>query len=149
MSTQLTARPSDIPLQNLYNLLQPITIDKRSPRARFINWGRTFQCSPLSVFEPENEFQCELIVELAKREGQVLRAVGVGHSPSDLACTKGFMLRTTKLNRILEVRPVAHLSSFTPNKRSSRSTPKSDTLSLKAGSLFILYTLSWPKITLP
>lgn len=112
MSTQLTARPSDIPLQNLYSLLQPITVDKSSPRASFINWGRTFQCSPLSVFEPENEFQCELVVELAKREGQVIRAVGVGHSPSDLACTKGFMLRTTKLNRILEVCTFLLVSHF-------------------------------------
>ncbi|TFK37618.1 gulonolactone oxidase Lgo1 [Crucibulum laeve] len=103
MASQLTARPSDIPLQNLYNLLQPITISPRSPAATFSNWGQTFYCTPLAVFEPETEFQCELIVELARREGKVVRAVGVGHSPSDLACTNGFMMRTTKLNRVLEV----------------------------------------------
>jgi len=55
------------------------------------------------VFEPENEFQCELVLELARREGKIVRAAGVGHSPSDLACTNEFMLRTEKLNRLLEV----------------------------------------------
>ncbi|KAF9006947.1 gulonolactone oxidase Lgo1 [Cyathus striatus] len=105
MSSLPTARPSDISLQNLYNLLRPITVSSSSARSRFTNWGQTFHCTPLAVFEPENEFQCELIVELARREGKVVRAVGVGHSPSDLACTNGFMLRTAKLNRILEINP--------------------------------------------
>ncbi|KAH0833971.1 D-arabinono-1,4-lactone oxidase-domain-containing protein [Lanmaoa asiatica] len=45
----------------------------------------------------------ELILDRARRERKVVRAVGVGHSPSDLACTSGYMLRTTKLNRLLEV----------------------------------------------
>ncbi|KAF8968705.1 gulonolactone oxidase Lgo1 [Flammula alnicola] len=101
MSSQLTARPSDIPLRNLYNLLEPITVPNE--RARFTNWGRTFTCTPHAIFEPENEFQCELILELARREGKTVRVAGVGHSPSDLACTTEFMLRTTKLNRVLEV----------------------------------------------
>ncbi|KAF8890666.1 gulonolactone oxidase Lgo1 [Infundibulicybe gibba] len=94
---------STIPLQNLYGLLQPVTIPPHSPRAKFSNWGQTFHCTPLAVFEPETELQCSLILELARREGKVVRAVGVGHSPSDLACTNEFMLRTTKLNRVLEV----------------------------------------------
>ena len=50
-----------------------------------------------------NEWQCQLILELARREGRRVRFAGVGHSPSDLACTKEYMLRTTKLNRVLEV----------------------------------------------
>lgn len=99
MSSQLTATPSSIPSQNLYQLLQPIT----SPTASFNNWGKSFFCTPLAVFEPENEFQCELILELARREGKSVKAAGVGHSPSDLACTNEYMLRTTKLNRLLEV----------------------------------------------
>jgi len=101
MSSQL-AHPSSIPSQILYTLLTPITVP--SQRACFTNWGHTFYCTPLAIFEPENEFQCELVLELARREGKVVRAVGVGHSPSDLACTNGFMLRTTKMNRVLEVR---------------------------------------------
>ncbi|KAG6868655.1 hypothetical protein C0993_012460 [Termitomyces sp. T159_Od127] len=99
MSSQLTATPSSIPSQNLYQLLQPIT----SPTTGFNNWGRSFFCTPLAIFEPENEFQCELVLELARREGKSVKAAGVGHSPSDLACTNEYMLRTTKLNRLLEV----------------------------------------------
>lgn len=103
MSTQLTRSPTDIPLQSLIQLLQPISVESTSPNAKFTNWGKTFQCTPLAVFEPENEYQCELILELARREGKVVKAAGVGHSPSDLACTSEFMLRTEKLNRLLEV----------------------------------------------
>lgn len=91
---------SAIPLSQLYGLLQPITA---SPNAKFANWSRTFTCSPLAVFEPTTELHCELILELARREHKVVRAVGVGHSPSDLACTTGYMLRTTKLDRLLEI----------------------------------------------
>ncbi|KAF9529067.1 gulonolactone oxidase Lgo1 [Crepidotus variabilis] len=94
---------SEIPLQNLYNLLEPITVPRNSPGARFTNWGLSYTCLPAAIFEPENEFQCELVLELAKREGKTVRAVGVGHSPSDLACTKEYMIRMTKLNRVLEV----------------------------------------------
>ena len=101
MHSQLTAHPSDIPLKNLYNLLEAITVP--SEDTRFTNWGRSFACTPSAIFEPENEFQCELVLELARREGKTIRVAGVGHSPSDLACTSQYMLRTTKLNRILEV----------------------------------------------
>ena len=87
-----------IPLKNLYNLLQPIT-----QQTSFTNWGRSFTCTPSAIFEPENEFQCELIVELARREGKTIRVAAVGHSPNDLACTSQYMLRTTKLDRVLEV----------------------------------------------
>ncbi|OBZ74341.1 L-gulonolactone oxidase [Grifola frondosa] len=63
---------------------------------------------PLAVFEPENEEQCALILELARREGKTVRAAGIGHSPSDLACTTGFMLRTEKLCKIIEVNSEKH-----------------------------------------
>ena len=97
---------SDISLEGLYALLRPITVSPSSSGATFYNWGRTFRCTPLSVFEPETEYQCELILELARREGQTVRAVGVGHSPSDLACTKGYMVKMQKMNMILEVRSI-------------------------------------------
>lgn len=92
---------SRISLSSLYDLLEPITIPAGS--ASFTNWGGTFTCIPLSIFEPVDERQCELILELARREGKTVRAVGVGHSPSDLACTSGYMLQTMKLDKILEV----------------------------------------------
>ncbi|KAJ3843316.1 gulonolactone oxidase Lgo1 [Lentinula raphanica] len=86
-------------LDKLYEILLPVTTSK----AAFANWAKTFVCTPLAIFEPRNEYQCEVILELARREGKVVRVAGVGHSPSDLACTNEFMLRTTYLNRVLMV----------------------------------------------
>ena len=94
--------PSDITVANLYAFLAPITVPQR--QARFTNWGRTFTCRPNAIFEPQNEEQCKLVLQLARREMRRLRVAGVGHSPSDLACTDEFMLRTTRLNKVLEVR---------------------------------------------
>ncbi|EGO28536.1 hypothetical protein SERLADRAFT_366246 [Serpula lacrymans var. lacrymans S7.9] len=91
-----------MPLGILCELLEPITVPAASPDARFTNWGQTFSCSPLGVFEPRTEYECELVLELARREDKVVRAVGIGHSPSDLACTSGYMLRTTKLDRLVD-----------------------------------------------
>lgn len=118
--------PATLSLQDLYDLLRPITAPASSPRAKFINWGLTFTCSPLSVLEPENEYHCELILELARREGRTVRAAGVGHSPSDLACTTGYMLRTEKLDGVLEVSDQA-LSQSTPRSSATatRTTPAS------------------------
>jgi FAD/FMN-containing dehydrogenase len=94
---------SGLSVPELYRLLEPITVPATSRRAKFINWGLSFECTPLGVFEPETEEQCALVLELARREGRPVRAAGVGHSPSDLACTSGFMLRTEKLCKIIEV----------------------------------------------
>jgi L-gulonolactone oxidase len=90
---------STIPLHSLYAQVNTFTVHQ----ARFINWGRTFACTPLAVFEPESEYHCELVLELARREGKTVRAVGRGHSPSDLACTTDYMLRIHKLDSVLKV----------------------------------------------
>ncbi|KAF8622619.1 hypothetical protein AX15_006874 [Amanita polypyramis BW_CC] len=102
-SPPTTAHPSQVPLQNIRELLKPITVAPTSAHARFHNWAQTYHCRPHTVFEPETEDQCKFILELARREGRKVKAVGVGHSPSDLACTTDFMLRTDKLNRIIEI----------------------------------------------
>jgi hypothetical protein len=99
---------SELTTSDLYALLKPITIPPNASRARFINWGKTYQCRPLAVFEPVNELQCRYLIELAKREGKSLRPVGAGHSPSDLACTNAFMMRTGKLDRFIAVRELAY-----------------------------------------
>ncbi|KAJ7075077.1 gulonolactone oxidase Lgo1 [Mycena belliarum] len=97
------AHPATQQRQDVDAVLAAITVPSASPRAQFVNWGLTYHCRPLAIFEPETEEQCELVLALARRERHVLRAVGVGHSPSDLACTNDYMLRMTKLNQLLEV----------------------------------------------
>ncbi|KAJ4481020.1 gulonolactone oxidase Lgo1 [Lentinula aciculospora] len=99
MSSLASLDLHDIPLAKLYEILLPVTTSSKA----FSNWAKTFICTPLAIFEPRNEYHCEIILELARREGKVVRVAGVGHSPSDLACTNEFMLRTTNLNRVLMV----------------------------------------------
>ncbi|THH28179.1 hypothetical protein EUX98_g6006 [Antrodiella citrinella] len=94
---------STLPSETLAALLAPITVPSDSPSARFTNWGLSFTCSPQVVYEPRTEDECALVVEHGRRTGQRVRAAGVGHSPSDVACTSGFMLRTTRLDRVLEM----------------------------------------------
>lgn len=89
--------------QSLYDTLRKVVVPASSPHATFTNWAKTYVCVPLVVFEPWTVHQCALIFELARREGKTVRAAGVGHSPSDLVCTNEYMLRTTKLDKILEV----------------------------------------------
>ena len=83
------------------SILASITVPRN--QARFTNWGLTHTCLPAEVYEPQFEGHCRQVLEHAKRQRKRLRAVGVGHSPSDLACTPDFMIRMTKLNNILEV----------------------------------------------
>lgn len=90
----------NLTITELHNLLEPIS---RKPSTSISNWSRTFQCTPACIFDPETEYQCELILELAKRRKLPVRATGVGHSPSDIACTNGFLICTLKLNRLLEI----------------------------------------------
>jgi L-gulonolactone oxidase len=54
----------------------------------------------MAVFEPSDVDQCRLIFQLAHLEGRNVRIVGEGLSPSDLACTSDFMLRTSRLNKL-------------------------------------------------
>ncbi|KAF8531209.1 D-arabinono-1,4-lactone oxidase-domain-containing protein [Gautieria morchelliformis] len=92
--------------EDLYHALRSVAVPPTSDRATFTNWGGVFRCQPLAVFEPDTEEQCRMIIELARREGKTVRAAAAGHSPSDLACTNGFMIRTTNFNRLLEITQV-------------------------------------------
>lgn len=85
---------------DLYRRLQACIVPADSPRSKFSNWSRTFECTPLAVFEPSDVDQCRLIFQLAHLEGRNVRIVGEGLSPSDLACTSDFMLRTSRLNKL-------------------------------------------------
>jgi FAD/FMN-containing dehydrogenase len=55
------------------------------------------------VFHPTTEIQCRQIVELARREGARVHPVGVGHSPSDLACTNGWLVRMAGMSGVVNV----------------------------------------------
>ncbi|KAI0052500.1 L-gulonolactone/D-arabinono-1,4-lactone oxidase [Auriscalpium vulgare] len=81
--------------------LQPIVARDTA----FANWARTFRCTPLAIFDPTTKDDVRRVLALARAEGRPVRAVGVGHSPSDLACTSGYMVRMAGLKRVLEIDP--------------------------------------------
>lgn len=109
-----SAHPARYTTARLEQLLLPVKLPSNDPRAIFRNWGKTYQCRPRAVFIPETEEQCRLIIELARREQTTVRACGAGHSPSDLACTSGYLLRTDKLDRVIEVSPLSLLPKYVP-----------------------------------
>lgn len=96
-----TAVPANVQLRQQ---LAPAIIPASDPRATFHNWARSYESVPITAFQPTTEEQCAAILRLAALEGRVVRAVGSGHSPSDLPCTSDFMVRMDKLNRLIEVR---------------------------------------------
>ncbi|BGO95231.1 D-arabinono-1,4-lactone oxidase [Rhodotorula toruloides] len=101
--------PDQPPLDHLSTadlraLLHPLTI-RAGPPLRFTNWATTFSSTSQAVFRPTTVEHVRWAVELARREGQELRAAGAGHSPSDIVCTGGYILDLKGLNRVLDVDP--------------------------------------------
>lgn len=43
------------------------------------------------------------VLALAREQKKKVKVVGGGHSPSDIACTDGFMIHMGKMNRVLQV----------------------------------------------
>lgn len=97
LTTDLEKVDTDLLTRNLEGLIEPPST------AFFTNWARTFECRPERVYAPKTAEQCRQIVELARRLGKSLHPVGVGHSPSDLGCTNGWLVRMEGLQGALQV----------------------------------------------
>lgn len=87
----------------LEKLVKPIVLLSSSPKSKFQNWGRSFVSIPARVFAPTTVTHCAAIVELARRRGAQLRAIGRAHSPSDLPFTTGWAMRMEGLNGIVDI----------------------------------------------
>jgi FAD/FMN-containing dehydrogenase len=104
--SELSALSADLkhtPTEALRAALEACSVPSRSPLAAFTNWARTFECRPQRVFAPTTALECRQIVELARRDGATVHPVGVGHSPSDLGCTNGWLVRMEGVQGTLEV----------------------------------------------
>lgn len=117
---------------NLEIALQPVSVPSQSPKASFSNWARTFHCQPQRVFAPTSAKECQMIVELARREGAIIHPVGVGHSPSDLACTNGWLIRMESIKGMVKVseggcqcspEAESELTTFVGNRSITRNDP--------------------------
>ncbi len=67
------------------------------------NAERTLSAQPLRQYWPADLAELREIVGQAGRDGVPVRAVGSGHSWSDVAVTTGYLIRPEKLNRVLDL----------------------------------------------
>lgn len=58
---------------------------------------------PLEVFKPESLAEAVELVQKAERDGVTVKAVGQGHSWSDVALTSGYVLDTSNLDSVLNL----------------------------------------------
>lgn len=67
------------------------------------NWARTFEATPQRIYTPSSVSDLQLVVEAARRAEARVRAMGVWHSPSDLACSDEWIVIMTKISGVLGV----------------------------------------------
>ena len=63
------------------------------------------QIDPLRIYAPASIEEVSTIVAAAEKDGVTVRAVGSGHSWSDVALTRGFLLQTNRLAEPVAVEP--------------------------------------------
>lgn len=102
-SAQIDAGVLQRSTAELEKLVKPVVLPSSSPKAKFQNWGRSFVSTPAKVFAPTTVTHCAAIVELARRQGVKLRAIGRAHSPSDLPFTAGWAMRMEGLNGVVDI----------------------------------------------
>lgn len=69
----------------------------------FKNWAESYSCTPSGYFEPKDEEDLKDILLEAKTTGKKVRILGYGHSPSDICCTKDFMVSMKNFNKIIRI----------------------------------------------
>jgi L-gulono-1,4-lactone dehydrogenase len=72
-------------------------------QARWTNWAGTYNCKPARIEAPSSEEEIVGLIRSAAERGERVKAVGSGHSFTDIACTDGCMVRLDNYNRVLSV----------------------------------------------
>ena len=66
------------------------------------NWAGDQHCAPARIARPTSEDELAQVVAQAAADGLSVRAVGSGHSFTDIACTDGLLVDTTGLQRVID-----------------------------------------------
>ena len=69
------------------------------------NWAGNQRCVPHAVERPRTEAELVAVVERAAASGRRVKAVGAGHSFTDIACTDGYLVDLRVYGRLLPVDP--------------------------------------------
>jgi L-gulono-1,4-lactone dehydrogenase len=83
--------------------------DPHDSAAGWRNWTGDERCRPAALLRPASIEELSAAIERAGREGRRVRAVGAGHSFSDIACTDGLLLALDRMTDVLDVQPAAGL----------------------------------------
>jgi L-gulono-1,4-lactone dehydrogenase len=65
------------------------------------NWAGEQRCAPAEIARPASEGELAEVVARAAARGQEVRAVGSGHSFTDIACTDGLMVDLSAMQRVV------------------------------------------------
>jgi FAD-linked oxidoreductase len=65
------------------------------------NWAGNQRCAPAAVAQPASEDELAALVKQAAADGRTVKAVGAGHSFTDIACTDGVQVRLDRYGEIL------------------------------------------------
>jgi L-gulonolactone oxidase len=78
--------------------------------AEWRNWVGDQRCSPTATMHPASIDELSAALQRARRDGRRVRAVGAGHSFSDIACTDGLMIAMDRMNSVLDMQPASGLA---------------------------------------
>ncbi|NRB50129.1 MAG: FAD-binding protein [Saprospiraceae bacterium] len=81
------------------------------------NTIKKFKAQPKGYCLPRKVEQIQNIVRLAERDGTRVRAVGSGHSFSDVAIENGFLLNIKKMNKLHRIAPQGLSKAYQKSKR--------------------------------
>ena len=66
------------------------------------NWAGDQRCAPARIARPTSEDELAQVVARAAARGLPVRAVGSGHSFTDIACTDGLLVDTSGMQRVID-----------------------------------------------
>jgi L-gulonolactone oxidase len=66
------------------------------------NWTGDQHCAPAQIARPTSEDELAEIIAQAAARGLPVRAVGSGHSFTDIACTDGVLVETSGMQRVID-----------------------------------------------
>ncbi len=75
------------------------------PMATWTNWAGDQHCTPAEVVRPTSEAELARAVARATARGLEVRAVGSGHSFTDMVCTGGLLVDMSGLQRVVDINP--------------------------------------------
>ena len=73
------------------------------PVAPWSNWAGNQRSTPLAVEHPRTEEELVAVVRFAAQRGEQVKAVGSGHSFTDVACTTGRMVMFDQYNAVVAI----------------------------------------------